>query len=129
MLGGARKCWPYALLQRPSDRTISGSIGLGVHEPVLVRIEVSRDAALGGFPVEFLVERSDQFADTESAMTLEHGSDHVDALEAAISNRSARSRMRGCGVSLAADLLSHPPGLALERRCIVMGPRILGRGR
>ncbi len=118
-----------ALLQRPSDRTISGSIGLGVHEPVLVRIEVSRDATLGGFPAEFLVERGDQFADTESAMTLEHGSDHVDALEAAISNRFASSRLPGYGVSLAADLLSHPPGLALQRRCIVMGPRILGRGR
>src|SRR5260370_23637574 len=26
-----------ALIQRPSDGTISGSIGLGVHEPVLVR--------------------------------------------------------------------------------------------
>ncbi len=118
-----------ALLQRPSDRTISGSIGLGVHEPVLVRIEVSRDAALGGFPAEFLVERGDQFADTESAITLKHGGDHVDALKAAISNRFASSPMRGYGVNLTADLLSHPPGLALQRRCIAMAPRILGRGR
>jgi hypothetical protein len=117
------------LLQRPSDWTLSGSIGLGVHEPVLIRIEMSRDAALGGFPAEFLVERGNQFADTESAMTLERGSDHVDAPEATISNRFASSWMRGYGVSLAADLLSHPPGLALQRRCIAMGPRILGRGR
>ncbi len=118
-----------ALLQRPSDRTISASIGLSVHEPVLVRIEVGRDAALGGFPAEFLVERGDQFADTESAMTLEPGGDNVDALEAVISNRFANSRMHGYGVSLAADLLSHPVGLALQWRCIAMGPRIMGRGR
>ena len=118
-----------ALLQRPSDRTISGPIGLRVHEPVLVRIEVSRDAALAGFPAEFPVERGDQFADAESAMTLEHCSDHVDALEAAISNRFASSRMRGYGVSLVANLLSHPPGLALQRRCIAMSSRILGPGR
>ena len=118
-----------ALLQRPSDGTFSSSIGLGVHEPILVRIEVSRHAALGGFPAEFLVERRDQFADTESAMTLEHGRNHVDALEAAVSNRFASSRMRGYGVSPAPDLLSHPPGLALQRRCIAMGPRIMGRGR
>src|SRR5712691_13278403 len=117
------------LLQRPSDGTLRGSIGPSVHEPVLVRIEVSRDAALAGLPVEFLVERGDQFADAEFAMTFEHCSDHVDALEAAISNRFASSRMRGYGVSLAADLLSHPPGSALQRRCIAMGTRILGRGR
>src|SRR5260370_40916217 len=43
-----------ALLQRPSDRTLSGSTGLGVHEPVRVRIELKRDVALGEFPAEFL---------------------------------------------------------------------------
>jgi hypothetical protein len=68
------------LLQRPSDRTIAARSGL-VSNLFLVRIEVSGDATLGGFPAEFLVERDDQFADTESAMTLEHGSDHVDAHE------------------------------------------------
>src|SRR5260370_22919823 len=38
-----------ALVQRPSDRTLSGSTGLGVHEPVLVCMQVSGDAAPGGW--------------------------------------------------------------------------------
>jgi hypothetical protein len=47
------------LLQRPRDRAISGSIGFGVRELLLVRVQEGGNVALGGFPGEFLVERGD----------------------------------------------------------------------
>ena len=47
------------LLQRPGDRTISGSIGFGVRELLLVRLQEARNMALGGFPAEFPVECGD----------------------------------------------------------------------
>src|SRR5712692_1936258 len=47
------------LLQRPSDWAISGSIGFGVRELLLVRVQEARNVALGGVPAEFLVERGD----------------------------------------------------------------------
>jgi hypothetical protein len=43
-----------SLLQRPSDRAISGSIGFGVRELLLVRVQEARNVALGGDPAEFL---------------------------------------------------------------------------
>jgi hypothetical protein len=56
-------CVPWmpkaGLLQRPSDRAISGSIGLGVRELLLVRVQETRNVALGGGPAEFFVERGD----------------------------------------------------------------------
>ena len=45
------------LLQRPGDGAISGSIGFGVRELLLVRVQEIRDVALGGGPAEFFVER------------------------------------------------------------------------
>ena len=49
------------LLQRPVDRAISGSIGLGVRELLLVRVQEARNVALGGFPAEFvLLSQSDR---------------------------------------------------------------------
>jgi hypothetical protein len=47
------------LLQRPRDRAISGSIGLGVRELPLVRVQEARNVALGGGPAKFFVERGD----------------------------------------------------------------------
>ena len=47
------------LLQRPGDWAISGSIGFGVRELLLVRVQEASNVALGGFPAEFLVERGD----------------------------------------------------------------------
>ena len=47
------------LLQRPGDGAISGSIGLGVREFLLVRVQEGRNVALGGFPAEFPVECGD----------------------------------------------------------------------
>ena len=47
------------LLQRPSDRAISGSIRLGVRELLLVRVQEARNVALSGVPAEFPVERGD----------------------------------------------------------------------
>src|ERR1700730_3060809 len=126
MFGGVRK---PALLQRPSDRTISRSVGLGVRELVLVRVQEIRDVALGGFPAEFLVEGGDQFTEAQSAMTLEYGSNHVHALKAAVWTRFATGWIRGYGFSLATAGLSHRPGLAVHRRGIAMGSRILGRCR
>ncbi len=68
---------------------------------------------------EFLVQRrGDQFVEAQSVMTLENGSDHVDALEAGVSTRFASSRMRGYEFSLVAAGLSHPPKLLLEARCL-----------
>ncbi len=40
------------LFQQPRDRTIGRAIRLGVHELVAVRVQMSRDSALGGFPAE-----------------------------------------------------------------------------
>jgi hypothetical protein len=53
------RAMPAGLLQRPGDRAISGSIGFGVHELFLVRVEEGRNVALGGFPPEFPVECGD----------------------------------------------------------------------
>jgi hypothetical protein len=47
------------LPQRPGDRAISGSIGFGVRELHLVRVQEGRNVALGGFPAEFPVECGD----------------------------------------------------------------------
>jgi hypothetical protein len=47
------------LLQRPGDGAISGSIGFGVRELLLVRVQEACNMALGGSPAEFFVERGD----------------------------------------------------------------------
>jgi len=47
------------LLQRPGDGAISSSIGFGMRELLLVRVEEGRNVALGGFPAEFPVECGD----------------------------------------------------------------------
>ena len=47
------------LPQRPGDRAITSSIGLGVRELLLVRVQEGGNVALSGFPGEFLVERGD----------------------------------------------------------------------
>lgn len=47
------------LPQRPGDRAINSSIGLGVRELRLVRVQEARNVALGGFPAELPVECGD----------------------------------------------------------------------
>src|SRR6266851_8674029 len=47
------------LLQRPGDGAISGLIGFGVRELLLVRVQEARDVAFARFPAEFPVECGD----------------------------------------------------------------------
>lgn len=65
--GGAVKCRVFRgvppvpntdLLQRPVTERL-GSIGFGVRELLLVRVQEARNVALGGFPAEFPVECGD----------------------------------------------------------------------